>query len=194
MQVTEVEIPQTFDELLQTLDKTVEGKPGIKPSDAWKYREEVRAKYGLPECGLLVGDPLGYIQMMEEFLKRERVEVRNNHEFSLFFKENSESAAFYFISNVFREATIAVPGASESVWFDLMDRATQLAHESVHAMQGKHYPRMPFRLAEKEAYYYQMLKPQIFLRYKDKPDFIMHFINETIEDSIRSSVEIAKRI
>ncbi len=87
-----------------------------------------------------------------------------------------------------------VGAASDTDWFGLRARAKQLSHESVHALQDKRYPEMPIDVAEKEAFYYQMLTPQTFLRYKDDPAFLMHFINGIVETSIKSSVEIDKKI
>lgn len=194
MQNTETESSLSLEELIQSLDKAVEGKPGIKPSEAWRYREEVRAKYRLPECEYLFEDPVRYIQTMEAFLKREGVKVRNKHEFSIFFKENPKAEAVSSGSSVFRDSTVVVSSASETDWFGLRARAKQLSHESVHALQQKHYPRMPNDVAEKEAFYYQMLTPQTFFKYKDDPDFIMHFINKVIETNIKGSVKIDNKI
>ncbi|MDP2672127.1 MAG: hypothetical protein Q8O68_01300 [Candidatus Daviesbacteria bacterium] len=194
MQDTETEAQLSLEELIQSLDKAVEGKPGIKPSDAWRYREEVRTKYGLPECGYSFEDPLRYIQAIEAFLKENRVEIRNKHDFSTFFKENPKAEAVSSGPGVFRNSTVVVGAASDTDWFGLRTRAKQLSHESVHALQDKRYPEMPIDVAEKEAFYYQMLTPQTFLRYKDDPAFLMHFINGVVETSIKSSVEIDKKI
>ncbi len=194
MQDTETEAQLSLEELIQSLDKAVEGKPGIKPSDAWRYREEVRAKYGLPECGYSFEDPLRYIQTIEAFLKENRVEIRNKHDFSTFFKENLKAEAVSSGPGVFRDSTVVVGAASDTDWFGLRARAKQLSHDSVYALQDKRYPEMPIDVAEKEASYYQMLTPQTFLRYKDDPAFLMHFINGIVETSIKSSVEIDKKI
>ncbi|MBI2599323.1 hypothetical protein HYW43_00175 [Candidatus Daviesbacteria bacterium] len=194
MNDTEVESQLSFEEVIQSLDKAVEGKPGVKPSEAWRYREEVRAKYGLPECAYLFEDPVRYIQTIEAFLKDNEVSLRDKHEFASFFKENPNAIAVNFGSNVFRDSTVVAQQTSDSNWFGLRARANQLAHESVHAIQDKRYHGMPSEVAEKEAFYYQMLSPQTFLKYRDDPDFVMYYINDVIENNIKSSVGIDNKI
>lgn len=180
--------------VIQELDKVLNERQGIKVSEAWKYREEVRAKYGLPECGYRWEDPTGYIKVIENFLKKNCVQVRSKHEFMAFFRENSIAQALHTGPNVFRDSTVVIQNASDSNWFQLRARASQLAHESVHAFQAVLYPRMPDEEAEKEAFYYQMITPQQILKYKDDPNFLFDYINDVIKRSIRNAVKIDQKL
>jgi hypothetical protein len=190
----EGEQPVKIEDVITQLDKALEGKEGIKPSEAWEFRERVRAKYKLPESGYRWSDPVRYIGEMETLLREEKIDIRNKHEFEKFFKENPNAGGVAWPKSVFRDPTIAVQAASESDWFALRAKANQLAHEGVHGFQFKLYPGMPDELAEREAYYYQMLTPQQILQYRDDPEYIYHWINEDMENKIQSSVEINKRI
>lgn len=179
-----------LESILIELDTALEGKPGIKPSDAWRYREEVRAKYGLPECGYRWQNPNRYIQEIEAFLQQQGVEVRGKHEFARFFEEIREAQAIVSGPNVFRNPTVVVEDAAENDWFKLRARANQLAHEGVHALQNIKYPSMTDDIAEKEAYYYQMLTPEHIIRYRHQPESIHIWINNVIEKSISKSIRV----
>lgn len=184
----------SIESIVDELDEILDGRKGIKPSEAWRYREEVRIKYGLPECGYRWENPVRYIEAMESFLKKNGVLVRDKHEFSTFFRENPTATALHSGPNVFRDSTVVVQGASDGEWFRLRARANQLAHESVHTLQASKYPSMPDEEAEKEAYYYQMLTPQQILKYKDDPNFLFEWINGVLESNINSSTAIDKEI
>ncbi len=188
------EAKPNIEQVVNQLDKILEGRDGIKFSEAWKYREEIRAKYGLPECGYRWEDPIRYIEEIESFLKKNGVRVRDKHEFSNFFKENPTATALHSGPNVFRDSTVVVQSASDGEWFRLRARANQLSHESVHALQAAKYPIMPNEEAEKEAYYYQMFTPQLILQYKDDPNLLFEWINGVIERNINSSTAVDKEI
>lgn len=181
--------PKSIEVVVKELDKTVEGKPGIKPSEAWQYREEVKAKYGLPENDYMWDDPVRYINEMETLLKEKGVNVRYKHEFETFFRENPTAEALTSGPSAFSDARVIVQGARDDDWLALRARAKQLSHEGVHGLQAKKYPRMPEDIAEKEAYYYQILTPQWFMRNQDDPEFVMTWINEDMEKWIQGSVE-----
>lgn len=87
------------------MDQALADKDGIKPSQAWRYREEVRAKYGLPESGLRYDDPRDYMRRMKELLKEMGVNARPTHEFQPFFKKHPASAVT-FNDSVFGDAVI----------------------------------------------------------------------------------------
>lgn len=190
----EGEQPVKIEDVIAQLDKALEDKEGIKPSEAWEFRERVRTKYKLPESGYRWNDPARYIGEMETLFREEKIDVRNKHEFEKFFKENPNAGGVAWPRSVFRDSTVAVQATPESDWFALRARANQLAHEGVHGFQFKRFPGMPDELAEREAYYYQMLTPQQILQFRDDPEFIYHWINEDMENKIQSSVEINKRI
>ena len=180
----------TTEELVATMDADFTHPDGLTASQAWQYREEVRGKYGLPECGGLWSDPQGYINEIEAFLEREGIRIRGKHEFKDFFNNNPGAGAVAFGRSVFRDATVVVGQASSSDWFGLRARAKQLSHESVHAMQDKYYPGMPDEQAEREAYYYQMFTPQKIRELSDDPEHLLFIITGIIEPAVRSSVTI----
>lgn len=179
--------------ILLQMDKALAGKEGIMPLTAWRYREEVRAKYQLPECGYRWNDPARFINEIEAFIKKEGIIIRPKHDFERFFSEHPKAQAVT-LGKPFRETTVVVSESSQGDWFGLRKKANQLAHEAVHALQAKRYPEMPDEVAEKEAFYYQMLNPQTIERYKDDPDFLHDFINRVIEDSIKLSCKIDSQI
>ena len=185
---------KSLEDILKEADEKSEGSQGIKVSEAWRYREAVRVKYGLPECGYRWEDPIRYISEAEGLLKENGVQVRGKHEFSTFFKENPGAIALHSGPNVFRDSTVAVEGASDGEWFKLRARANQLAHESVHAFQDIKYPRMPDEEAEREAFYYQMLTPQQIVSHKDDPEFLYSLVNDVIEGNVQCSVSIDQKI
>lgn len=175
--------------ILKKADEAVKDDERIKPSDAWKYREAVRIKYGLPECGYLSQDPVRYIQTIEEFLKKYKVQIRAEHEFQPFFNAQPKAGAWATGPNVFRDNTVVVPQASESEWSDLITRAEYLAHESVHALQKIRYPNMPLEEVEREANYYQRFTPDLILRLQATPEFLADRL-EVFELLIQESVKI----
>lgn len=127
----------TIKEILEKSDLTFRGT-GMKPSEAWQYRETVRTKYDLPECGYRWDDPVRYIQTIEDFLKKEGIEIREKHEFKQFFKDNPGAAALSSGPNVFRNNTVIVGSNNpDGEYWKLRARANQLAHEAVHAIQKK---------------------------------------------------------
>ena len=165
---------KSLEDILKEADEKSEGSQGIKVSEAWRYREAVRVKYGLPECGYRWEDPIRYISEAEGLLKENGVQVRGKHEFSTFFKENPGAIALHSGPNVFRDSTVA--------------------HESVHAFQDIKYPRMPDEEAEREAFYYQMLTPQQIVSHKDDPEFLYSLVNDVIEGNVQCSVSIDQKI
>lgn len=168
---------------------------GIKPSEFWKFREEVRAKYALPESGTRWENPVPYIREIEQLAKENGIDIRPKHEFSTYFKEKPDAGAVAFSPDVFRKATLVVKefteGYTDEDWFALRARANQLAHEIVHALQYIKYPSMPDDIGEYEAYAYQRFTPVDILRLKDDPEYIASIVNEEIPRAVSSSVNIA---
>jgi len=179
----------SIDEVIAEIDKKLEGKYPVSLAQAWRYREEVRAKYGLPECGGRWEDPLAYIHVMEDILSSNDVNLRGKHEFEAFFDENPTAGAVTMSPDVFRNTTVVAQAASSNDWWQLRARANQLAHEGVHALQFQRSPRMPDEEGEREAYYYQMLTPQQILKYKDDPTYLLDQINGSIEQNVQNSVK-----
>ena len=79
--------------ILSRMDEALVGKEGIMPSDAWRYREEVRAKYQLPECGYRWNDPTRFISEIEAFIRKEGIAIRPKHDFERFFSEYPKAQA-----------------------------------------------------------------------------------------------------
>ncbi len=182
---------ESLDQILVELDKR-HNSSGMKPSEAWQYRETIRIKYGLPECGYRWNDPLRYIGEIETFLKSNGVTIRPKHEFQNFFAENSDSGALTSGPSVFRDLTIIVQGESDD-WYKLRARANQLAHESVHAMQNIKYPSMTNEEAEREAYFYQMLTPQELIEAANKSEGL-GFLLALIEKNVINSKKTDERL
>ena len=194
-ELIEAEPTNSLKDILINLDEKLKDKEGIKPSQAWRYREEVKAKYHLPECGYMWSDPERYIKEAEKYAKAHGIQIRPKHEFQGYFgmEEHRDAEAVSLSENVFRNNTVVVARASQSDWYGLRRRAKQFAHELVHAIQGEKYPRMPLEKAEREAYYYQMLTPHFFIKHRDNPDFVSHYLNTVIPRGIKSSCEIARK-
>ncbi len=180
--------------ILKKADKAVEGTDRIKPSDAWEYRETVRRKYDLPECGYLTRDPVGFIHTIEAFLKKHKVKIRPTHEFQPFFEEYPGAGAWTLIQpSTFRENTVVVPQASAENRTELIKRVRHLAHEAVHALQFIRYPTMPLGEFEREAYYYEQFTPLLILTFQDAPELLTNRL-EDLEKKIQGSVEIDRKI
>lgn len=184
-----IEKPPSLDEIIAKIDQASEGKHEVSLARAWQYREEVRAKYGLPECGGRWDDPLAYIHEVEDVLRKEGVQVRDKHEFSAFFAEHPSAGAVAMEPSVFRDATVVAEATSLNDWWGLRARANQLSHESVHALQFRHSPRMPDEEGEREAYYYQMLTPDMIRGHQDDPSYLFYQINGGIEQNVQNSTE-----
>ncbi len=167
--------------LARRLDEKVGKKEGISISQAWEYRERVRAKYQLPECAGRWEDPIGYIDKITKFAKEKGIPIRPKDEFQPFFETYKDAKAAIIDNN------LAVERASESDWFALRALANQLSHEIVHGLQNQKYPRMSDEEAEREAFYYQMITPETIRKYEDNPEFLHHFINEIVEADIKTS-------
>lgn len=198
-QTQEVEIPTkepNLDEILQKMDEALDWGPGPKPSEIWRYREEVRVKYGLPDSGLMRSNPLEYMRQTEQLLAEEGVVIRSKHEFERFFKENPEAQGVNFRASVFRDTTVSIKNAPDDDINQLIDRAKHMGHEAVHALQTKRAPRMPTEEMEREAYYYELITPALILLLKDKPgdlyDYIHHM--DGIEDRIKLSTQVDNRL
>lgn len=179
------EIEEPIELLVERLDEQVP-KEGIGISQAWRYREEVRHKYGLPESSWRWDDPIQYIEKIIELIKKHNIPLRYKHEFEQFFKDYPTARAAYLQGNL-------VVTAANDDWFILRAQANQLSHEVVHALQER-YPRMPDEEAEREAYYYQMLTPDRIREYKHDPDYLHHYINTVIEESVASSCKTNQKI
>lgn len=179
-----------IEQILHSIDKNSKSP---KLVDAWRFRQEVMAKYQLPEPGLRVTNPAGYIDIMEKLLKERGVQIRDKHEFIPFFEENPEAGAVALEPNVFRDNTVVISTANGNDLKRLRARAADLAHEAVHALQHIYYPRMPARETEKEAYYYSSLTPQLIEKYKNDPDFLQTAL-KTLEENIDISVRTDQRI
>lgn len=167
--------------LVRRLDEKVGKKEGVSIARAWEYREEVRAKYQLPECAGRWEDPIGYIDKITKFAKEKGIPIRRKDEFQPFFEKYKNAKAAIIDNN------LLVERASESDWFALRALANQLSHEIVHGLQNQKYPRMSDEEAEREAFYYQMITPETIRRYEDNPEFLHHFINEIVEADIKTS-------
>ncbi len=133
-----------------------------------------------------------YIREIEAVLKSKGVLIRNKHEFKAFFNEQPDAGALTSGTNVFRDLTVVVQ-SPEDDWWKLRAWANQLAHEAVYAMQALKYPRMPDEEAEREAYYYQILTPDIILRAASDPDHLIHNL-KLIESFVLSSTAINRAI
>ncbi|MDB5182511.1 MAG: hypothetical protein JWO47_295 [Candidatus Saccharibacteria bacterium] len=189
-QLVNESLPKHIDEVIAEIDEKFPQEEGPSLAQLWKYREEVRAKYGLPECGGRWRDPQAYINTMEDFLGREHIDIRAKYEFEPFFNEYPTAGAVTFESSAFRDVTIVASVSSSNNFYGLRKRANYLAHEAVHGMQQKRSPRMPNEIGEREAYYYQMLTPQ---RIRETDD-IFTFIATVIEPYIVGSVELNERM
>jgi hypothetical protein len=179
-EINEKEI-EPIELLARKLDERVGKKEGISISQAWEYRERVRAKYQLPECAGRWENPSGYIDKITKFAKEKGIPIRPKDEFQPFF-EKYKNAKAAIIDN-----SLVVERASGSDWFALRALANQLSHEIVHGLQNQKYPRMSDEEAEREAFYYQMITPETIRRYEDNPEFLHHFINEIVEADIKTS-------
>lgn len=191
LELTSKEVESSLDQVLKIMDQALADKDGIKPSEAWEFREMVRTKYQLPDSGLRFVDPAEYIRQVELLLKDKKITIRSGHEFQSFFNENPEAEAVNFKASVFRDATVVHGGGAES---SLAKRARLLAHEAVHALQNFFYPRMPLETKEKEAYYYELLTPQSILMFKNDPEGFYGAVNDTFELFIKLSVAVDKRL
>lgn len=181
-------------EILKQLDSKCSNE-GIKPLEAREYRQEVIGKYGLPETAYKFSDPRRYIGEVEELANKWGVQVRPRHEFEKFFQENPEVGAWFHSGVDSGPMIVTNPPVNEpEEWFRLRARANQLSHEIVHVLQNEKYPRMPIKEQEREAYYYQILDDNFFRRHANNPDFIYRFINETLEDMIKSSTTIDNKL
>lgn len=182
-----------INQILLEMDNALDWSPGPRPSEIWRFREQVKTKYGLPD---LLGNPVEYMRQVERILKEQGVSVRPKHEFEPFFKENPEASGVNFSASVFREATVVIKDASGDDINQLVDRAKHLGHEAVHALQTKRFPRMPFEEMEREAYYYQLFTLGLILYLKDRPgdlyDYIHHM--DGIEDRIKLSTRVDNRL
>ena len=185
------EVEPSLGQVLKNMDQALVDKDGIKPSEAWDFREMVRAKYQLPDSGLRLIDPVEYIRRVERLLKDKKITIRPGHEFQPFFNENPETEAVNFKASVFRDATVVLGGDAES---SLAKKARLLAHEAVHALQNFFYPRMPLETKEKEAYYYELLTPQSILMFKSDPEGFYGAVNETFDLLIKLSVSVDKKL
>ena len=172
---------EPIESLAKKLDEKIGEKEGVSISQAWEYRERVRAKYQLPECAGRWEDPSGYIDKITKFAKERGIPIRPKDEFQPFFEKYKNAKAAIIDNN------LVVERASESDWFALRALANQLSHEIVHGLQNQKYPRMPDEEAEREAFYYQMITPETIRRYEDNPEFLHHFINEIVEADIKTS-------
>lgn len=191
--VPEMSAEPRIEDLLAKIDTEYTNPDGWTFSQAWKYREEVRAKYGLPECGGRWEDPQGYINYMEDMLAREGIAVRGKHEFKGFFEDFPGASAVVLGRSAFRDTTVVVTEASTNDWFGLRARANQLAHESVHAFQDTLYPGMSHEEAEREAHYYQMFYPQKIRELSDDPERLYRLFTDIIEPGIKKSVIINEK-
>ncbi len=180
----EIESNPRLDQILQEMDKKFEGKEGLKPSQAWEYKQQVIAKYQLPENDRISIDPTSYIHNVEALLKDNNIQVRPKHEFQNFFNENPTARAVNFEPNVFRDSTVVVANASENNFKQLKKRAKDLSHEAVHALQDIRYPSMPYEEKEREAYYYECLTPEMIIRYKDNPEELFAVLDDLIDMSV----------
>lgn len=182
---------KTTEEIAKELDKRLGSK---EASDAWHYREEVRAKYHLPECGYRWEDPERYIQEMENFVNENGITLRYKHEFEKFFEDFPDTQG-----RTTKDNEVVTTAVGHSDWLALRARAKQLSHEVVHAMQAKLYPGMPDEIAEKEAYYYQIITPQDLKRAMTSLDPALTFktsmriINESIESSVKTENELKNK-
>ena len=161
---------------------------------AWEYRQRVKAKYSLPECGSRWENPALYISEIQEFAKKEGIKIGFKHEFEEFFEENPNAAAVSLGESVFRPRTIVTEIPNYNDFFSLRAVANQMSHEIVHAMQDKYAPQMPDEEAEREAYYYQMLTPQKLIENAQNLTDILYFIDNVIERSVLHSVENNRQI
>lgn len=185
--------PTTLTELLRELDSKV-SEGSIKPSQAWEYREQVRAKYSLPDSSYRHSNPRGFIAEIEKLARKNGVQVRPKHEFSQFFDEHL-AGNVAFEESVFRKQTLVAdtPGDVESR-DKLGTKAAAFAHEIVHNLQEQRYPRMPNEEREKEAYHYQYVDEVLFRRYREDPQKLEFVLNEHIPAMIKASVATNERI
>ncbi len=180
--IAKKEVLTTDEKILAILTQadTFTPEGGVKPSEYWKYRERVRVKYGLPECGGKFDDPVSYIHQIEQLAKENGIEIRPKHEFELFFQENPGAGGVFFGKGVFRDPTIAVEQHQPDDFWELRTRAGQLSHEIVHAFQDIMFPGMPDHIAEQEAYAYQIFNPDAILFFSDSIEFISSWVNKDI--------------
>ncbi len=165
---------------------------GIKPSEYWAYRENVRIKYGLPECADKWDFPVSYIQKIEQLAKENKIEIRPKHEFQLFFEENKAGALTS--KSVFRDNTIIAEQHQPDDWWALRARANQLSHEIVHALQNIMFPGMPDHIAEQEAYAYQQFNPGEIIYKSYSPEDIASWVNKTIPEWVATSLAVDNKL
>lgn len=181
-----------LNQILLEMDEAIDWDPGPKPSEIWRYREEIRTKYGLPETI----NPHEYIKQVERLLKKEGISVRPKREFQKFFEENPEATAFNNPASVFRDAAVVVSDASGDNFDLLIKRAQNLGHEAVHALQDRHYPRMPLEKKEREAYTYVHITPFSIEHFKNTPGDFWDYIHgpDGLESRIKQSTQVDERL
>lgn len=111
-------------------------------------RDLVRAKYDLPKQGLLADQPAEYYRNLETMAKRTGVSIRPKEAYSAFFKENFATAVHFSDRNEIGVHTIRDSDSKKEVF----NKAVDLEHELIHAIQNKRYTSMPLLRKEYEAY------------------------------------------
>lgn len=107
----------------------------------------IRGMYGLPDDGVIFGDPGWYEDYLHGIADREGVEITHRSNCGNFFASNPDAAAVYF--NDSKRAGVTMDKSDPDEYAKSL---TFLEHEMIHALQFGNTPSMPVELMEYEAY------------------------------------------